>query len=112
MIRLGRGDPDLDTPPHIVKAGQDALANGATHYTHPLGILPLREAIAANIKGHDGGDYAPDEVMVTPGGQQAMFIIALSLLEPRRRDAGPLPRLQPLSSGGRAGGCRSSSRCR
>ena len=32
VIKLGRGDPDLDTPAHIIKAGQDALANGATHY--------------------------------------------------------------------------------
>ena len=37
VIRLGRGDPDLDTPPHIIAAGQEALAEGATHYTHPLG---------------------------------------------------------------------------
>ncbi len=40
VIRLGRGDPDLDTPAHIIKAGQDALGNGATHYTHPLGRPP------------------------------------------------------------------------
>ncbi|WP_435310281.1 pyridoxal phosphate-dependent aminotransferase [Primorskyibacter sedentarius] len=95
VIKLGRGDPDLDTPPHIVKAGQDALANGATHYTHPLGILPLREAIAAYVKNHDGGDYAPDEVMVTPGGQQAMFIIALSLLNAGDEILAPCPGYNP-----------------
>ena len=49
VIKLGRGDPDLDTPAHIIKAGQDALANGATHYTHPLGIPALRQAIADNM---------------------------------------------------------------
>ena len=38
VIKLGRGDPDLDTPEHIVKAGQEALASGATHYTHPMGM--------------------------------------------------------------------------
>lgn len=95
VIRLGRGDPDLDTPPHIVKAGQDALANGATHYTHPLGIMPLREAIAAYVKGHGGADYAPDEVMITPGGQQAMFIIALSLLKPGDEMLAPCPGYNP-----------------
>jgi aspartate/methionine/tyrosine aminotransferase len=95
VIRLGRGDPDLDTPPHIVKAGQDALANGATHYTHTLGILPLRQAIAAYVKDHGGGDYSTDEIMVTPGGQQAMFIIALSLLNPGDEMLAPCPGYNP-----------------
>lgn len=95
VIKLGRGDPDLDTPAHIIKAGQDALANGATHYTHPLGILPLREAIAENIKEYGGADYAPDEIMITPGGQQGMFIIALSLLNPGDEIIVPCPGYNP-----------------
>lgn len=95
VIRMGRGDPDLDTPAHIVKAGQDALANGATHYTHPLGILPLREGIADSIRAHGGGDYDPDEIMVTPGGQQAMFIIALTLLNPGDEVLVPCPGYNP-----------------
>lgn len=95
VIKLGRGDPDLDTPAHIVKAGQDALANGATHYTHPLGILPLREAIAENIRANGGADYAADEIMITPGGQQGMFIIALSLLDPGDEILVPCPGYNP-----------------
>jgi len=95
VIRMGRGDPDLDTPAHIVKAGQDALAEGATHYTHPLGILPLREAIAENIRAHGGADYAADEIMVTPGGQQGMFVIALSLLDPGDEILVPCPGYNP-----------------
>ena len=46
VIRMGRCDPDLDTPAHIIKAGQEALASGATHYTHP----PPRHPAAA--RGH------------------------------------------------------------
>lgn len=95
VIRLGRGDPDLDTPGHIIKAGQDALASGATHYTHPQGILPLREAIAENIRAYGGADYAADEVMITPGGQQGMFIIALSLLDPGDEIIVPCPAYNP-----------------
>lgn len=95
VIKLGRGDPDLDTPDHIIKAGQDALANGATHYTHPLGILPLREAIADNIRAYGGADYASDEIMITPGGQQGMFIIALSLLDPGDEIIVPCPGYNP-----------------
>ena len=95
VIKLGRGDPDLDTPAHIIRAGQEALANGATHYTHPLGIQPLREAIARNILYYGGADYAPDEIMVTPGGQQGMFIIALSLLDPGDEMIVPCPGYNP-----------------
>ena len=95
VIKLGRGDPDLDTPKHIIKAGQWALANGATHYTHPLGIKPLRQAIADNIRHYGGADYATDEIMITPGGQQGMFIIALSLLNPGDEIIVPCPGYNP-----------------
>ena len=95
VIKLGRGDPDLDTPKHIIKAGQWALANGATHYTHPLGIEPLRQAIADNIRHYGGADYAVDEIMITPGGQQGMFIIALSLLNPGDEIIVPCPGYNP-----------------
>ncbi len=48
VIKLGRGDPDLDTPAHIVRAGQEALASGATHYTHPQDLPDVEtQALAA-----------------------------------------------------------------
>ncbi len=95
VIKLGRGDPDLDTPEHIVRAGQDALASGATHYTHPLGLPELRQAIADDIATHGGARYAPEDVVVTPGGQQAMFIIALGLLDPGDELLIPCPGYNP-----------------
>ncbi len=95
VIKLGRGDPDLDTPGHIVRAGQEALAKGATHYTHPLGLLPLRQAIADNIAAHGGARYAPEDIVVTPGAQQAMFILALGLLDPGDELLVPCPGYNP-----------------
>lgn len=95
VIKLGRGDPDLDTPAHIIKAGQEALASGATHYTHPMGIAPLRAAIADNIREYGGADYGDDEIMITPGGQQGMFITALSLLNPGDEIIVPCPGYNP-----------------
>ena len=82
VIRMGRGDPDFDTPEHIVRAGQEALAIGATHYTHAQGILPLRQAIAQDIAAHGGATYTPEQIVVTPGAQQALFTVALGLLDP------------------------------
>lgn len=95
VIKLGRGDPDLDTPEHIIRAGQDALAAGATHYTHPQGLPELRMAIADNIVAHGGARYAPEDIVVTPGGQQAMFIIALGLLDPGDELLIPCPGYNP-----------------
>ncbi|SPJ25828.1 pyridoxal phosphate-dependent aminotransferase [Palleronia abyssalis] len=95
VIKLGRGDPDLDTPPHIIEAGQKALADGATHYTHPAGIQPLREAIAGQIAEFGGADYAADEILVTPGGQHGMFVIALALLDPGDEIIVPCPGYNP-----------------
>ncbi|SEQ40528.1 aminotransferase [Devosia sp. YR412] len=95
VIKLGRGDPDLDTPAHIVKAGQDALGRGETHYGHPLGLPALRKAIAENIKAYGGADYAVDEIVVTPGGQHAMFVIALALLNPGDEILVPCPGYNP-----------------
>lgn len=95
VIKLGRGDPDLDTPAHIIKAGQDALANGATHYMHPLGMPALRRAIADNIAAYGGAKYEPENIVVTPGGQHAMFVIALALLNPGDEILVPCPGYNP-----------------
>lgn len=95
VIKLGRGDPDLDTPAHIIRAGQEALAAGATHYTNPMGLPELRQAISDNIASHGGARYAPENIVVTPGGQQAMFIIALGLLDPGDELLIPCPGYNP-----------------
>ena len=95
VIKLGRGDPDLDTPEHIVRAGQEALGSGATHYTHPLGLPELRQAIADDIARHGGARYAPEDIVVTPGGQQAMFVIALGVLDPGDELLIPCPGYNP-----------------
>jgi len=95
VIKLGRGDPDLATPEHIIRAGQEALGSGATHYTNPMGLPELREAIADNIAAHGGARYAPADIVVTPGGQQAMFIIALGLLDPGDELLIPCPGYNP-----------------
>ena len=95
VIKLGRGDPDLDTPAHIVRAGQEALGAGATHYTNPMGMPELRQAIADDIARYGGAQYAPEDIVVTPGGQQAMFIIALGLLDPGDELLIPCPGYNP-----------------
>src|SRR6516165_2870708 len=82
VIALGRGDPDLGTPAHIVEAGRKALAEGATHYTHPFGLPQLRATIARAVAAGGGAHYDADEIVVTAGAQEAMFVAMLALVEP------------------------------
>ena len=91
VIALGRGDPDLDTPSHIVQAGQRALAEGATHYTHPMGLPKLREAISASLDKHEGLSYAADEIVVTAGAQEAVFVAMLAYINPGDEALVPSP---------------------
>lgn len=82
VIALGRGDPDLDTPAHIIEAGQQALGKGATHYTHPFGLPALREGIAKSIAANGGATYTADEIVVTAGAQESIFVAMLAFLNP------------------------------
>lgn len=81
LVALGRGDPDFDTPAHIVEAAQQALAAGAHHYTGPIGLPELREAVADKLKSENGLDYSADEVIICNGCQEALFIVMQALLD-------------------------------
>jgi aspartate/methionine/tyrosine aminotransferase len=106
VIRLGRGDPDLDTPAHIVRAGQEALAAGATHYTHAQGLLPLRQAIAEDMAAHGGARYEPGQIVVTPGAQQALFTVALGVLDPGDEMLAACPGYHPYHQAAELAGAR------
>lgn len=82
VIAMGRGDPDLPTPAHIVEAGQKALANGATHYTAPQGMPELRGAICQKLARENNLHYTPEEVMVTAGAQEGIYVAMLALINP------------------------------
>src|SRR5215211_1919474 len=81
IIHLEIGEPDFDTPSHIVEAGCRALRDGHTHYTPTAGIPELREAIAADIALSRGIEVDPAQVVVTPGGKPIMFFAILALVE-------------------------------
>jgi aminotransferase len=82
VIGLGRGDPDLATPPHIVEAAHRAAREGHTHYAPTLGILPLREALSAKLAQENGVTFSVDEILITTGGQEAVNLIMQALLDP------------------------------
>ncbi len=81
VIHLEIGEPDFDTPAHIVEAAKRALDEGYTHYGPAAGLPELREAIAEEISTSRGVRVQPDQVIVTPGGKPVMFYAILALCE-------------------------------
>jgi aminotransferase len=82
-IGLGRGDPDLPTPAHILAAGRDALARGMTKYTALRGIPELRRAVADKLRRDNAIEADPEtEVAITTGTQEAVFVVLCALLNP------------------------------
>ncbi len=73
IINLGIGQPDFPTPDNIVEAGIKALRDGHHGYTPAKGILPLREAVAADIHARRGVEVGPERILVMPGGKPTMF---------------------------------------
>ncbi|MFZ5633546.1 MAG: pyridoxal phosphate-dependent aminotransferase [Bacillota bacterium] len=92
LISLGRGDPDFETPRNIIEAAKRALDGGKTHYTDWAGMPELREAIAGKLRRENGLDVDKPEVLVTVGGQEAVFMLMLSILNPGDEIIIPEPR--------------------
>jgi aspartate aminotransferase len=82
IVNLGIGQPDFPTPPHIVEAAVKALRDGQHGYTPAVGILPLREAVAADLHKRFRVEVAPDRVLIVPGGKVTMYMAILMFGEP------------------------------
>ena len=81
VIHLEVGEPDFDTPACIRAAGERALREGKTHYTHSQGLLELRQAICENYLERYGVEITPEQIIVTSGTSPAMLLIFGALLE-------------------------------
>jgi aspartate aminotransferase len=82
IINLGIGQPDFRTPDFIVEAAVKALRDGHHGYTPAVGILALREAVAADLHQRFNVTVSPDEIMIMPGGKPTMFMSILMFGEP------------------------------
>ena len=92
VITLGRGDPDLDTPAHIVEAAKTAIRDGLTAPTSVKGMAALRAAIAGHMRQVSGLPVDADNVMVTTGGQEGLFLAIQALIDPGDEILVPDPR--------------------
>lgn len=82
VINLGIGQPDFSTPENITEAAIKAIRDGHHGYTPANGILPLREAVAADLDRRFKVGVSPEEVMIVPGGKVTMFMAILMFGEP------------------------------
>ena len=82
IIGLGAGEPDFDTPQHIKNAAINAINKGFTKYTPVGGTPSLKNAIIAKFKRDNNIDYTAKQILVSCGGKQSFFNLALAVINP------------------------------
>ena len=81
IVDMSLGEPDFDTPAHIVEAAYQAMRDGHTRYTAPQGTLALRQAIVSKFQRENGLTYSVDEITVGNGAKQVIFNTFMATLE-------------------------------
>jgi len=81
IIHLEVGEPDFDTPECINEAGYRAICDGKTHYTHSMGLIELREAIAEDCWKKYRVKISPEQILVASGTSPAMVLLFSALLD-------------------------------
>ena len=81
VVSFGVGEPDFNTPEHIIDAAKTALDNGQTKYTPSAGLLPLRKAVCEKFKKDNGLDYEPSQIIVSNGAKHSIFNACYAVLE-------------------------------
>lgn len=81
VVNFGVGEPDFNTPEHIIQAAKNALDNGQTKYTPSSGMLALRKAVCEKFKKDNGLDYEPSQIIVSNGAKHSIFNACYALLD-------------------------------
>lgn len=81
IIDMGVGEPDFDTPKHIVEAGCNSIRKGETHYSPTVGIPELRQAVAEKLFRDNSLNVKADDITITPGAKMAVFAAIQALLQ-------------------------------
>ncbi len=81
VVDLGAGEPDFPTPEHIKEAAHNAIDANFTKYTPSAGIIELRAAVCERYRQDYGVAYKPEEAIITAGGKQALYNVAMALFD-------------------------------
>ncbi|CAN5344465.1 pyridoxal phosphate-dependent aminotransferase [soil metagenome] len=106
VINLGIGQPDFAPPRHILEAAEKAVRDGPHGYTSPIGIFPLREAVAAHVAGRFRVEVSPDDVVIVPGGKVTFYFACLLFGGPGAEILYPDPGFPPYREAIRSGGAK------
>ena len=82
VIELAQGEPDFNTPDHVIEAAHRAMHAGQTHYTAADGTAELKAAIVAKFKRENGLDYKPENISAGAGGKQVLHNALMATLDP------------------------------
>ncbi|MET0949963.1 MAG: pyridoxal phosphate-dependent aminotransferase [Pseudomonas sp.] len=91
IVDMSLGEPDFDTPSHIIEAAHRAMLDGHTRYTAPQGTLSLRQAIVGKFQRENGLTYGVDEITVGNGAKQVIYNTFVATLEPGDEVVIPAP---------------------
>ena len=81
VINLAVGEPDFDTPSHVMEAAITAIQSGQTRYTHVAGTLALRQAVCDKYQRENQLRYQANQVLVSNGAKQCIYNLTVALLE-------------------------------
>jgi len=81
VIGLGAGEPDFNTPEHIIRAAYKSMVDGKTKYTATGGLPELKQAIIKKFKKDQGISYDPKEIIVTNGAKHALYTLFQVILD-------------------------------
>lgn len=91
VVDFSAGEPDFPTPPHIKRAGVEAIESNFTRYTPNAGIPELRKAVAERYQKDYGLEFEPSGVIISSGGKHALLNLMLAIVDPGNEVLIPTP---------------------
>ncbi len=82
VISFGVGEPDFNTPAHIIQAAKDALDKGYTKYVAAAGLPALKKAVCKKFKEDNGLDYEPSQIIISNGAKHSIFNAVFATIDP------------------------------
>lgn len=82
VISFGVGEPDFNTPAHIVEAAKTALDKGYTKYVAAAGLPALKKAVCKKLKRDNGVDYQPSQIIISNGAKHSIFNAVFATVNP------------------------------
>ncbi len=81
VVNFGVGEPDFNTPEHIVNAAIDALQKGRTKYTPSAGLKELRRAVCDKFLYDNGLEYESSQIIISNGAKHSIFNVCFAVLD-------------------------------